>query len=234
MNFERIFLWSVGLILIGGAVLVSAQALLSQPYDGIAEAAFEAEDYEEALALWTVRAEEGDVPALVQIGRMYEQGLGVGRNPRMAADWFTLAAAQGYLEAQIQLAALYGAGPLAMRRPDLALQWYKSAAEQGDTQAQVNAAILYASGPRGVVQNPEAAAKWYQFAAEHGHPAAQLAVGLLLEDREADNPSNLQAYAWFRLSAAQGNVRARARVNQMEQSFTPPDLETAQALSREF
>ena len=39
MNIERIFLWGFGAVFIGGATLISAQAMLSKPYDGIAQVA---------------------------------------------------------------------------------------------------------------------------------------------------------------------------------------------------
>ncbi|MBT5859711.1 MAG: hypothetical protein HOH89_01000, partial [Alphaproteobacteria bacterium] len=45
MSKERIFLWALGVVLMGGVTVISIQAMLSKPYDGIASLAFAADDF---------------------------------------------------------------------------------------------------------------------------------------------------------------------------------------------
>jgi TPR repeat protein len=52
----------------------------------------------------------GDAVAQLQLGRMYLDGLGGDRNPRLAARWFHAAAKKGQLDAQIRLGEMLATG----------------------------------------------------------------------------------------------------------------------------
>jgi TPR repeat protein len=52
----------------------------------------------------------GDALAQLQLGRMYLDGVGGDRNPRLAARWFHAAAKKGQLEAQIRLGEMLSRG----------------------------------------------------------------------------------------------------------------------------
>ena len=95
MKFDRLFLWVIGVILIGGITVASVIAMRTAPYDGDAAAAFAAKDYEVALVLWQAEALKGDREALVHIGWLYENALGVFQNYAMAAEAYRRAADSG-------------------------------------------------------------------------------------------------------------------------------------------
>jgi uncharacterized protein len=60
-------------------------------------AALARKDYAEAMLWYRVAADQGDgaaqAAAQAAIGTLYEQGLGVPRNPELAGQWFSKAAA---------------------------------------------------------------------------------------------------------------------------------------------
>ena len=61
--------------------------------------AWDAGDPVEALAQWSIGAEEGDPRAMLALGRLYREGLGVLQDFVEAYKWFNLAASRGNAEA---------------------------------------------------------------------------------------------------------------------------------------
>jgi hypothetical protein len=95
--------------------------------------------------------------------------------------------------------------------PDYAVaaHWYLRAANQNHTLAQFNLAIMFADG-QGVPPDQAKALMWMQKAAQQGDAGAQHNLGV--RHRRASSAglpedaleSNLEAYKWFSLAAAQG------------------------------
>ena len=69
-----------------------------------ADAAYQAGEYEEALRLYRLAAEQGLANAQVDLGYMYAIGQGVEQDNVLAHMWFSLAAAQGNTTAVRNLA----------------------------------------------------------------------------------------------------------------------------------
>lgn len=63
------------------------------------QAAYDAADYEAALATWLPMARAGDSEAQYLLGRMYLEGTGVAPDPLQAYMWWTLAANQSHAKA---------------------------------------------------------------------------------------------------------------------------------------
>lgn len=98
--------------------------------------AFEAGDYQEAVAIWTPLAEQGHANAQVNLGFMYDHGTGINRDHRVAARWYRAAAVQNSAIGQYNLSLLIMEGhaaPLAGRSADY---WMEKAAAQGFEDAQ--------------------------------------------------------------------------------------------------
>ena len=76
--------------------------------DGLA--AFDRQEYGEALRIWLDLSKEGDTAAPYYIGRMCEAGLGMDQNYQRAAQWYRKAAERGNPYAQGSLAVLYAYG----------------------------------------------------------------------------------------------------------------------------
>ena len=67
---------------------------------------------------------------------MYENGRGVERDYKMAAEWYRKAAEQGYSEAQYNLGMCYEAGRGVEQDDKEAVEWYRKAAEKGNKDAK--------------------------------------------------------------------------------------------------
>jgi TPR repeat protein len=92
-------------------------------------------------------ATAGDADAAYSLGSAYNDGRGVPRNPRLAAEWFERAAMQDHVEAQFSLGFLYlhgsGAGELALEPDEAkARTWLGRAARAGQLDAQALAGSL--------------------------------------------------------------------------------------------
>ena len=96
-----------------------------------------------------MRAENGQPQAMLNVGLLYEQGLGVPRNFTQALEWYTKAALAGEKEGWMRTGACYEIGVGAMADMDKAVSHYDKAAQMGSLQAQQKLASLYLLG-RGV------------------------------------------------------------------------------------
>ena len=108
--------------------------------------AVERGDYATAVKEWTPLAEQGDAPAQVYLGQMYERGLGVSQDYKTAVKWYTLAAEQGLAIAQYNLGVMYDKGEGVPLNYTTALREWKPLAEQGDASAQTNLGQMYDQG----------------------------------------------------------------------------------------
>jgi hypothetical protein len=120
----------------------------------------------EADALGWVRsiAARGDADAEHLLGRCYELGVGVAKDPMERVKWYRKAAEQGDADSQLSLAYCYTKGTGVYEDPVEAAKWYRRAAEQGDEMAQYELGLSYANG-EGLPQNSIEAYKWLILAA---------------------------------------------------------------------
>lgn len=75
-----------------------------------ATAAYQRGDYATAARLLRADALQGDANAQKNLGYLYEEGLGVPRDPAQALAWYQRAADQGYAAAYNDLGAMYANG----------------------------------------------------------------------------------------------------------------------------
>ena len=132
------------LILSALFVIVLSSPVLAGFTEGIA--AYEAGDLSLAFKEFSEAAEEGHSDSQFNLGLMYENGLGVSKEEKMAVAWYLKAALRGNSNAQYNLAVLYENG----RGTDInfaqANHWYREAAVQGDGLAIGNLGMLYMRG----------------------------------------------------------------------------------------
>jgi len=88
---------------------------------------FDRADYKTALKIWLPAANEGDSDAQVNVGEIFEKGIGGEPNYQAAIIWYQRAAEQGNTRAQFNMGALYEQG-LGVEKDKLtALNWYRQA-----------------------------------------------------------------------------------------------------------
>ena len=174
-------------------------------------------------------AEEGDVDAQIQLGRIYCEGAEVDRKDRSKAEsWFRKAAEQGSRDAEFDLAVMladdrYGES---FRTAETIFRKY---AEQGDADAQFCLGLLLEQGYEdvkyGIHNDPSRVMKWqqsvhwYQLAAEQGDVRAMRALGMaysepsdwrvgFMTEKRVEKDFE-KAAEWFRKAAEVGDFAAQ-------------------------
>jgi hypothetical protein len=130
----------------------------------------------EAINWYSKAANQGFIPAQLNLARMYQSGSGTPKNDIEAEKWFRRAAQQGNHEAQFKLgvACFFGQG-IKQNYVDGA-NWFLLSAKQGNAGAQFNLGLAIHNG-HGVKKSYEDAAKWFLESAEQGNAGAQLRLG---------------------------------------------------------
>lgn len=142
------FIHSVFLIALF-ASLVNSSAIAGFE-EGIA--AYQANNMPLAYKEFRAAAEEGHSDSQFNVGLMFEQGIGVGKDEKEAIAWYQKAAVQGNALAQYNLAVLHENGRGTAVDFAQANEWYRKASAQGDPLAIGNLGMLYMRG-QGVKEN---------------------------------------------------------------------------------
>jgi hypothetical protein len=118
---------------------------------------------DEAIEAWLRRrCAEGCFDAMVDLGRRFRDGDGVGQSHALAVRWYTRPANAGYPPAMDHLGWILWRGDPAVRDHTRAGALLKRAALAGHVQAMLNLADF----------DPEHATRWLRMAAQQGNPRA--------------------------------------------------------------
>ena len=128
-----------------------------------------------------IRADNGNVVSQTNLGKLYEEGLGVNCDYAVSIKWYRKASEQGYARAQTNLGVMYANGRGVAKDEVLAVEWYRKAAEQGYADAQYNLGVMYANGCD-VGKDEALAVEWYRKAAEQGYADALSRLELFYTD----------------------------------------------------
>jgi len=152
---------------------------------GEAELALNTGEYQKALSLFQPLAEQNEPGAMIGLGRMYQDGLGVQKNHDAAISWYSKGvliwnerAKNGDPRAYASLGVLFNKGIGFEKDTARARQYFRTAfdmaqpkALQGDNDAQHLIGMLYSSG-KGVDKDIIAGADWLAKAGEGGNETA--------------------------------------------------------------
>ncbi|NHN88349.1 tetratricopeptide repeat protein [Acetobacter conturbans] len=156
-------------------------------------------DGERAFSLFEAAARSGSPQALNMVGRSFEQGWGVKRDPVSAASCFRQAAEDGDGWAVFNLADLYIRGEGVVKDPVLAYGLYVEAARRGVGKALNMLGVLHEDGCVGEPDIP-GARLFFLAASDAGDCWGALNVGRLwLAEGEAG-----QAASWFERALSLG------------------------------
>ena len=134
-------------------------------------AAFNEGDYSKAGLLLQSAAAQGNPRAMYVLAYMFNNGLGMTRNPNKAQYWFTMSAERGDAYSQYSLGRMYEEGDGVQKNYKKAISWYKLAADQGHAEAQFRLADLYHMG-QGTLQDNVMAHMWTNLSAAQGYDDA--------------------------------------------------------------
>lgn len=204
-----------------------AKKFLAQIYENGGGMGFTPEP-KKAFQLYTAVANSGDSEAYIDLGRLYETGVGVEKNKAKAAEMYKKAASFGLPEGMYNMGriAIIGKGVAQDRKAGV--QWLEKAAAAGSTNAQRDLGVLCARGDW-VPKNLAKAKKLLKEASASGDTEATLALAKILMD-EGDKSSN-QAVALLKGAAGDGSAQAQLLLGQLfESSSTGSDDSMDQAL----
>jgi uncharacterized protein len=137
-----------------------------------ATAAYDAQDYAAAYAIWSQLADENDLAAMRNAAHLLRRGLGVEKNPGRALDLYTEAARKGLVLAMANVAEMHINGEGTLKDPEEAARWYALAANGGLSIAMVRLAEMLEQG-NGVPKDPARARELYDRAIKNGYVPAQ-------------------------------------------------------------
>jgi hypothetical protein len=240
------------LIILAGCTNFLSGRFFSPDVSDTLQAANEAHlagDFATAISLWAPLANQGNAVAQFGMGYVSEEGQGVQQDFGLAQRWYQLAADNGYALAQYNMGKMYQGGLGVPIDTLQAAKWYVLAARQGNATAQYSLAFLYVNDPAvtcsavvprdcvallGDAPDLALGAIWYHLAAEQGMSEAQNNLGGLYGAGLGVPQDDIKAYAWFSVSADQGNAAAAENRDIAAAVMTPDALTEARALAAQY
>lgn len=146
--------------------------------------------------------------AMLLLGHLLVDGLGVEKDDHRAAELYYRAAELGYAPAANALGQCYSFAVGVRLDAVRAVGCYRRAAEAGFAPAQFHLGVCYFDG-QGIRQDREEAAKWYAAAAEQGYAPAQYTLGRHYSQIMNGVENDLaKGVLWLSRAAEQGLIRA--------------------------
>ena len=140
-----------------------------------AEELYKEENYEDALNLYQIAANKGNIESLNAIGNLYKEGFGVEEDYAKAVGWYKKAANRGDKN------AMYRHVSHIRKDYAVAIKWYRKAASKENADAMDMIGSLYWLG-LGFPQDKSQAFDWYKKAAELGKPISCFKVANMCRD----------------------------------------------------
>lgn len=211
-----VFAGALALGLSGGAMTV--QAASSDPSASasrrIASEAFDAGDYETALAAWQACADAGEAACQAAIGYMMLMGIGVEQDTEGAAEWLENAAEAGDAYGAFLLGLIYHHGDDASEVDYArAFALFEQADRGGILPARSELAMMHLRG-HGVPVDRGKAIELFLSAGKDGEPISLMRAGALLQLAE-EGPDPEAAFLLFKAAAELGFPQAMYLVGDM-------------------
>lgn len=158
------------------------------------------------LQLMRAAADKGNLPAMMNLGFLYEDGRYLRRNYNEAFLWFSRAADLGAAEAQLQLGGCYHYGLGVTPNFSMAAKYYQLAADQTNYVAMKSLGYLLMNG-YGIKKNDERAKYWLLRAAKDGgNRRAMYDLSVLYNRLHPDTNASLESFKWTKQSAELGDA----------------------------
>lgn len=168
------------------------------------------EQYEEAVKMFRIAAEQGYASAQRHLGSMYVNGYGVPQDYDEAWRWYQKAISQGDVAAMNGLGCMYQYGYGVPIDRCEAERWYRKAAEQGNTNGMCLLGQIFEND-----WDYSEAVRWYRKAAEQGDADAQYNLALKFKNGQGVNKDLSEARRWFQKAADQGDEDAKEQLQKL-------------------
>lgn len=130
-------------------------------------------DLDSAIPLLRRAALKGAAPAQYDLGKLYEQGIGVDQDMIQARSLISKAAEAGHVGAMYDLALFMAEGEGGELNDQGAVDWFRKAADHGFLDAQYNLGVMFAEGI-GAEQDLPEALYWFELASRQGDSGATM------------------------------------------------------------
>lgn len=150
----------------------------------------------------------------VFLGDMYNNGYGVKKNPKTAAEFYRNAAESGIAKGMYRLGSAFYLGRGVPKDYHQALSWLEKAANENHTGAMVYLGAMNANG-LGMQRNYVKSVIWFQKAADLGSPEAMVNLGTLYFQGRGVTRDMEQAKTFFLRAADKGSAEAMLNLAHM-------------------
>lgn len=184
----------------------------------------------ELFAVLAAEAEKGNAHAMVNLGTLYENGVGVRRNFTKAFEWYDKAAKAGSPEGYMRLGAAYEIGVGTPTDLEKAFLNYEKAAELKVPNGLYKLADMYING-LGVKQNQAWGVSLLERAQEAGHSGAANDLGLIrFEGLYGQEKDLAEAREMFMSAADLGNAEAMKNLGVLYREGLGMDADPTEAM----
>jgi uncharacterized protein len=176
-------------------------------------------------------ANTGDAEAEYHVGMMHNNGIGTGKDPAQAFQWFQKSAAAHDPLGAYKLGCYYdGQFPGVVKTdPNEALKYKLIAAQAGYALAQHDVALLYYRQG-----NMEEAVTWMKMSGDQGYDGALLKLSTLYRDGKMAPKDMSLAFAYFKLALIMSqrdlDADAKAALDGMSAEMSDADIAKAQKM----
>lgn len=190
-----------------------------------ADAAYNLKDYQNAYQRYLKAYDVEIAKGARMIGYMYDHGLGVTRDDRLALEWYLKAAEMDDAEAQLYCAVCYQLGYSGKVDYEKSFYWMRSAANNDNLDA-VRQCIKMCTDGIGTEKDEFQIFMWIEQAAYMGDAESQYMLGRVYEKGTLTKKDDVEALLWFEKAARQNHTLAMAKCaalyvqsNQMIKNF---------------
>ncbi len=191
-------------------------------------------DFGTLLKDMSALAQKGYPRAQLQMGMIYERGLGVPQDYKQAQEWYLKALSNGVVDAPAKIGWLYEHGFGVEKDFGKAAEYYQRAIADESALGYTHMGYLYETG-KGVERNRERAAEYYRIGMEKGNYLAMARLGFLYQKGLGVRQDEQKAVDLYKQAVEHGQPYAMARLGQMYNlgHVVPVDHAKAMALIRE-
>jgi hypothetical protein len=177
-------------------------------------------DYPAAVADYTKAFELGNNLALQALATMYDEGIGVGRDPSRARFYYEFGAAKNYAPAILSLGMQYERGAGVSVDVAKAYSYYKRAADLGNARAIYNVGLFNEKGIL-IPKNEKLARELYEKSAKLGDDVAMINLARLYAQGIGGPKDAGQAKEWLNSANQAGNQQAKQILAEMNKKPEP-------------
>ena len=176
--------------------------------------AIEAEEYDKAYRILEPLAKQGNVAAMIDLGRLNARQLSSNASFELALNWFKRAAAAGRSSAHAEIGAIYESSQFQAPSVDGAFKAYQEGAKLDDPECMFSYGRCFLLG-QGTQQHTANALIWIGKAAHNNHAVACYWMGSLYLDGQYMEADQSMASNFYERAATLGHPYAQNKLGLM-------------------